>query len=948
MARCPRRPSSLPKPVSIVPPLLGLLALALTGGGEPANPVLDRFGAAGLRCESSEDPLGIDEPVPRLSWAVAGPGRGQVQTAWQVLAASSPGELARDHGDLWDSGQVASDASAFLPYAGAPLHSSQTVYWKVRLWDGSGTASPWSPAASWTMGLLAPADWHGVWIAAPGATESLLLRRDFRVRPGLRRALACTSGLGQYEFYLNGAKVGDELLTPGWTDYDRTALYDTRDVTGRLRPGVNGAGFVLGNGIYDVVKRDRFVKFTGYRGPLMAVLHLRLDYEDGTVEFVGTDEDWRSRPGPITTGNIYSGEDEDARLEPAGWAQPGFDARVWAAVVAVRSGPPLQGHRSAAPPLRAFEAEAPAHIQRFADGTSVYDFGQNASHMPRLRVRGPAGSVVRLTPAEVVNPDGTINRNTMDGKNRGNAWWQYTKATDHEETWFPRFYYVGSRYLKMQAFASAADLPRHVPAEDSADRSVVGVSLPEAARAALPCVDSLEAVVVHADAAPVGQFATSNPLLNRIRGLVRWAQESNLVSVLTDSPHREKLGWLEQYHLNGPAVRYEWDVGRLFAKGMHDMADAQTPEGLVPNIAPEFVRFEGPFRAAAEWGSAVIIVPWQQYEFGGDDGLLRTYYPQGRRYFSYLESQARAGILEAGLGDWFDLGPAAPGPAQNTAPAVTASAFYYYDAVLLSRTAALLGRDGEARDYAHRAELIRASFNRRFYHAETATYAGGSQCANAMALALGLAEPKDEPAVLASLIADVERRGYAMTTGDIGFRFLLQALAGHGRSDVVYRMINQDEHPGYGFQLKQGATSLTESWDANLNSSHNHLMLGQVTEWFYRDLAGIASDPAGPGFRRIILHPAPVGDLAWVEASYASVRGLIAVRWEHRDHHFTYRVTLPANTTATLYLPALASAPVLEGGQAAEVSPGITFLRAEAGANVYALPSGSFVFQSQL
>jgi len=279
---------------------------------------------------------------------------------------------------------------------------------------------------------------------------------------------------------------------------------------------------------------------------------------------------------------------------------------------------------------------------------------------------------------------------------------------------------------------------------------------------------------------------------------------------------------------------------------------------------------------------------------------------------------------------------------------VTATAFYYHDAVLLARSAALLGRDGEARDYGRRAEVIRASFNRRFYHPEAGTYAAGSQCANAMAIALGLVEPKDEPAVLASLVTDVERRGYAMTTGDIGFRFLLQALAGHGRSDVVYRMINQDAHPGYGFQLKLGATSLTESWDANLNTSHNHLMLGQVTEWFYRDLAGIASDPAGPGFRRIVLRPAPVGDLAWVEASYASVRGPIAVRWEHEGRRFTYRVTLPANTAATLYLPAGASAPVLEGGHAAEASRGVTFLRSEAGVNVYALQSGAYVFKSQL
>jgi alpha-L-rhamnosidase len=905
------------------------------------------FAVGDLRCEFSSDPLGIDEGRPRLSWRIIGSERGERQTAWEVVAGRSRAALGNDQDVLWDSGKVASANSTLLAYEGPALSSCQQVFWKVRAWDAQGNPSPWSPTATWTMGLLSPGDWKGAWISSAGETESLLLRGEFVVRPRLVRALAYTSGLGQYEFYVNGSKAGMDLLSPGWTNYDAAALYDTRDVTGMLHEGRNAAGFLLGNGIYDVVKRDRFVKFTGFFGPLRAILHLRLEYEDGSVEAVGTDGSWRSLPGPITAGNIYSGEDYDARLEPVGWAASGFDDRAWARTVAVPAPGALRGHGSGSQPLRAFETEHPVAVQRFPDGTAVYDFGQNASHMPLLRVSGPAGSVVRMTPSEVVNPNGTINRNTMDGKNRGNAWWQYTKSTDAEETWFPKFYYVGCRYMKVQGFASQSDLPAHVPAEDSADPSVVLAAPPAGAAALLPKVESLDAVVVHADAAPLGKFATSNGLLNRIHDLVLWSQRSNMVSVLTDCPHREKLGWLEQYHLNGPSVRYEFDAARIFAKGMQDMADDQTAEGLVPNIAPEFVKFQGPFRAAAEWGAAFIIVPWQQYEFTGDDGLLRTHYPGMRRYFTYLESRANGDVLSEGLGDWFDIGPNGPGPAQNTPPPVTASAFYYYDAVLLARTAALLGHGDEARDYQAKAARIRSSYNRHFYHDASGSYATGSQCSDALALVLGIVERQNESRVLASLVADVEKHGNSMTTGDIGFRFLLQALAAAGRSDVVYRMINQDEKPGYGYMLRQGATSLTESWDANLNTSHNHFMLGQVTEWFYRDLAGIDVDPEGLGFRKILLRPSPVGDLAWVDATYDSAQGPIAVRWDHGGGTLTYRATIPANTTATLFMPAREGSEVSEGGQPASQSQGVIFLRRDGDRSVYSIESGSYAFLSK-
>jgi len=928
----------------LLPLLLASVALCR---GENSGPRAT-LRVADPRCEFAVAPLGIDVPQPRLFWRVESEARGARQTAFQILVASSADALAADRGDLWDSGCVESDETAFVRYAGAPLASSQNVFWKVRAWDRAGRPSAWSAPATWTMGLLAPADWRGAWIAAAGDSESLLVRREFTVRPGLRRAIAHVSGLGQYELFVNGAKAGDDFLSPGWTDYHVAALYDTRDLTALLRPGANALGLLVGNGFYRVVKRDRFTKLTSDFGPLRAILHLRLEYDDGRVEFVGSDPSWHTHAGPITTGNIYAGEDYDARLAPRGWAEPGFDDRDWPRAVALAHPPgTLRGFTSAAEPLREIESHAPVAEKRFSDGTIVYDLGQNAAHLVRARVRGPAGALVRFTPAEVVNDDGTINRNTMDGKNRGNAWWQFTKATDGEETWAPHFYYVGCRYVKAEFFRDASELPPRVPAEDSTERSAPAPAPRPGDPARLPQLVSLEGVVVHSSATPVGRFATSNALLNRIRDLVRWAQRSNFVSVLTDCPHREKLGWLEQYHLNGPALRYEFDAARVFTKGMRDMADGQTAEGLVPNIAPEFTRFEGAFRAAAEWGAAFLLVPEQQYEFTGDADLLRAHYDAMKRYLAFLEARATDDHLSDGLGDWYDLGPKkSTGPAQLTPPPVTAGAFFYRDAVLLARAATLLGRDADAKTYSARAEKIRASYNARFFHADTGSYATGSQCANALALAFELAPPAERWRVFASIVRDVEQHGGAMTTGDIGFRFLLRALADGGRSDMIYQMINQDEQPGYGYQLKRGATSLAETWDASLSASHNHFMLGQVTEWFYHDLAGIAADPAAPGFKKIFIRPQPVGDLVWLEASYASIRGPIAVRWERRGERFALVVEIPANTTATVFVPTRESATVAEGGAPAERRAGVALLRRDGDRAVFAIESGRYEFQS--
>ena len=915
----------------IISSLLAIfLGLASTQAADAAK-AFSTLTPVQLRCDYVENPLGVDSSPPRLFWQLASSERGQLQTSYQILVASTAEILAQDKGDLWDSGRVKSDETIHVSYAGKSLKSSQQVFWKVRVWDKSKKVSAWSKPVTWTMGILDAGDppssdfgaagWRAKWIASPTNCETLLLRREFMVRHGLRRALVHVCGLGQFELTLNGSKVGEDLLAPGWSKYNKTCLYDTHDITAQLQPGQNAVGLFLGNGMYSVKETGRYTKFANSFGPLKAIAQLRLEYADGSVEIIGTDDHWRVAPGPITFSSIYGGEDFDARLNPDGWDKPGFDDAAWSAAQVVNGpGGKFAGLSCAAPPLRAFEILKPVSSHVLRTNTTIYDLGQNAAIMLRLQVSGARGDRVRITPSELLKKDGSLDqRSTMDGRP---IYWQYTLAGDGEENWFPKFFYQGCRYLQIEC----------LPAERDGKP---------------PIVESFEGDVIRTASASVGEFECSNDLFNRIHTLIRWAQRANLVSVITDCPHRERLGWLEQYHLNGPSLRYEFDLAQLFTKGMNDMADSQLADGLVPDIAPEYPVFGWGFRDSPEWGSAFVIVPWQQYEFTGDTELLRRYYDGMKRYVAYLGTKSKNQIVSHGLGDWYDIGPKPPGPSQLTPTALTATAFYFYDTWILAQTATLLGKTDEAQKFSAQANEIRAAFNQKFFNATKRSYATGSQTANAIPLVMNLCEPTNRAAVLNAIVADVRAHGNAITAGDVGYRYLLRALAEGGRSDVIFDMNNQSEKPGYGYQLKKGATSLTEAWDANPSSSQNHFMLGQIMEWFYGDLGGITIDPASPGFKNILIHPQPTGDVTWAKCAYNSIHGRIAVEWKKADGKFSLKLEIPANTTATVFLPTTNIKNATEGGNRATKSTGVKFLRQEVGCAVFEIGSGTFQFASE-
>ncbi|HEY4287597.1 MAG TPA: family 78 glycoside hydrolase catalytic domain [Puia sp.] len=890
-----------------------------------------------LRCEYRVNPIGIGTGTPKLSWELASSKRGVVQSAYRILVAEDSVSLMKNTGLVWDSKKVESDVSIGVLYNGPALVAGRSYCWKLMVWDEARKdSSKWSHIGYWRTGLLTAADWKGArWIgyaeipdssvqlpapsvkgfkkSGPARDVLPLFRKEFVVGKPLLRATAFISGLGHFEMRLNGKKAGDHFLDPGWVTYDKKALYVGLDITADLKQGVNAVGVMLGNGFY-YIPRERYHKLlTAYGYPKM-IARIVLEYQDGSVSEVISDTSWKTAAGPITFSSIYGGEDYDARLEQAGWDGPGFNDEKWRQPVVVK-GPPVLEAQSAEP-LKVMEQFAARRIVQkpvgaggTGGGTFVYDLGQNASGIVRIKVRGPKGTVVRITPGELLGEDSLANQKAT-GKP---YYWEYTLKGDGVETWEPRFTYYGFRYLQVDGNAEVVELT------------------------GLHTRNSMETA---------GKFKTSNRLFNRTDTLINWAIKSNVASVWTDCPHREKLGWLEEAHLMGSSVRYNYDITSLYRKIVYDMMDAQTADGLVPEIAPEYTVFGSPFRDSPEWGSSCVLVPWYLYQWYGDQETLAAAYPMMKRYLEYLGKQASGHILSEGLGDWYDIGPAHPGVSQLTPKGVTATAIYYYDLSILSRIARLLGHADEGQGYASLAVEVRKAFNDKFFDQKTGQVASGSQAANAMALYMGLVPDGFRDSVLANIVRDLRQRRNSLTAGDIGFRYLLKVLDEGGRSDVIFDMNSRSDVPGYGYQLAKGATALTESWQAYPSVSNNHFMLGHIMEWFYDGLAGITTSDSSTAFHHSIIKPQPVGDVQWVQADYHSPYGLIASHWKRVGGVFDLSVTIPANTTATVYLPAAAGAVITEGWKAIEGRPDIRLVRWDKGMAVFELGSGSYNFRS--
>jgi hypothetical protein len=890
---------------------------------------------ANLQCENLKDPLGIDALHPALSWQITSSGNNVMQSAYRLLVSDNQDALQKNTGNIWDSKKVMSGKSIQVIYKGPALQAAKTYYWKVMVWDNQQHTSLWSNPGVWQMGLLKPADWkHAKWIAyekmpdslrlLPDSSESKraartdvlpLLRKEFVVEKTLKKATVFIAGLGHFELNVNGEKIGDHFLDAGWTNYSVQALYVTFDITNQLKQGSNAMGVLLGNGFY-FLPGGRYLKLQLAYGYPKMICRILLEYADGTNADVTSDQHWKTAPGPVTFSSIYGGEDYNANLLQDGWNAPGFNDKLWQQALVV-DGPP-QLDAQTAQPLKIFDNFTVKKITQPGPGLYVYDLGQNASGIPQISVRGKKGDTVSLWPSELLDSNGLVTTAPIGSP----VYFKYTLKGDGTETWQPRFMYYGFRYVQVQGA---------VPGGESNPGN-------------LPVIVSVKGLHTRNAAERVGEFSCSKELFNKTDTLIDWAIKSNMASVFTDCPHREKLGWLEEAHLVGPSIRYNFDIAALCRKIVRDMMHAQTSSGLVPDIAPEYAVFWEGFRDSPEWGSNCVIMPWYVFEWYGDKKLLEQAYPMMQRYVAYLQKKAKNGLLSYGLGDWYDIGPKEPGPSQLTSRGITATAIYYYDLQLMIKAATLLGRAADAGRYKATAARVRASYNKTFFNAKTRHYDTGSQTANAMSVYMGLVEAKYKNAVVDNIVQQLRNRNNSLSAGDIGYRYLLRVLEDNGRSDVIYDMNSNAEVPGYGYQLAKGATALTESWQAYTNASNNHMMLGHLKEWFFSGLAGIRPAKNAVAWKKIEIRPQPAGDVRAAAASFHSPYGLIASSWNKAVDHFELNVEIPVNTTAVIYLPAAANMYIKENGETIPNNK----IHIEKGYSLISVGSGKYRFELPL
>jgi hypothetical protein len=908
-----------------------------------------------LRVEWRVDPIGVDAARPRFTWTLrAAEGRrGARQIARRVIVASSLAALAARRGDVWDSGRVRSGKFAARPGRALNLTSHMPYVWAVMVEDEHG-AVRWSPPARFVTGVMDEAEWNAAWIAArpdppraphargqsrivsaePDDTQLPLMRKDFTTPKRPVRAIVSAAGLGHFELTVNGRAATQAVFEPGWSEYTKTILYATYDVTDLLAAGANRLGVRLGGGMFSVQKvASRKAKFTDNFGAPKLILRLTLAYADGRIEHVVSDAGWTTAPGPILYASMFAGEDVDARLEVPGWDRPGETAGRWSPVL-VTSGPGGRLKAQATEPVMPQKTFTPRAVTEPRPGVFVYDLGENFAGRPRIVVRGEAGSALRILPSEVLDEAGLAWQHsfnagkTENGRREKDVYYSYILAGLGDETFVPRFNYQGFRYLQVE----------RTPAREGGP---------------LPRAMSVAGEFLSANLATVGRFDCSKRLFVQIHELIERAVVSNAYSVLTDCPHREKLGWLEQTHLNALTAFYNRDGAALYEKTIHDIVDSQKADGMVPGIAPEFVAFvkadgsDEDARNSPEWGSAVVLSAWAAYRNYGDETLLADGYPAMRAYVDYLASRADGHIVDFGLGDWYDVGPGPLGASQLTSRALTGTATWHQALATLSKIAATLGRPkAEVDDYAARARAVGEAFNRRFFDPARGLYDRGSQTANPMPLALGLVPADREEEVLAALVRAVRESANGVTAGDVGFHYVVRALTLYGRDDVLFDMMSVTDRPSYGYQIAKGATALAESWSADPTKSLNHFMLGHGEGWLFGGLAGVNIDFSAAPERVLTLWPRPVGDIASASARYQTTLGEVACAWRREGGRLTMEVEVPAGATSTVIVPTPRPDQVLEGGRPVVAATGVRVARRIAAGLELVAGSGRYRFEA--
>lgn len=901
-----------------------------------------------LRCEYLAAPKGIDALQPRLSWVLTPrdeAARGLVQTAYQVLVADAPETLAKDAGNLWDSGKVAGNQTNQIVYAGQPLYARQVVYWKVRAWDSAGQPSAWSTPASWSMGLLQPADWgEAKWIGdatpAPEGYDPLpapVLRKVFACdAPAVKRATAYVTALGVYELWLNGRRVGDHLLAPEWTDYRQRVQYQTYDVTKQVQGGDNTVTALIGDGWY-AGKIGLTMIVPG--GPPRAIygrqpaLLLRLDIErsDGTTQTIVSDGTWESTlAGPVRVGDLLDGETYDAQRTAPG-ADPTRVADGWQAV-AVRTAPTAKLVAQPNEPIGVTGELTPVAITTPKPDIHIFDLGQNMVGWCRLTTQGPAGTTVTLRHGEMLNPDGTLYTTNLRGAAQTD---RYTLRGAGTEVFEPHFTYHGFRYVEVTGLAEK------------------------------PTLATLLGRAFHSAAPDVGTFECSAPLLNKLWQNIFWTQRDNLHSTPTDCPQRdERCGWMGDILAFAPTACSNMDMAAFYTKWLRDTRDAQATDGRFADFSPQpydpNVRFSG----VPAWGDAGVFVPWVAYVYYGDERALAEQFDAAARWIEYIHRQNPDLLWKQGrgndYGDWLNADTLKlegwPTKGAEMPKEVFATAFFARSTQIVADMARVLGKTEAAQKYEQLAGDIRKAFNAAYVQPD-GQIAGDTQAGYALALQFGLLPEKLQAAATQRMVGCFERYDGQISTGFHSTAPLMLQLSARGQNDAAYRLVQNRKMPSWGYAIDQGATTIWERWDGYVAgrgfqdpgmNSFAHYALGSVGQWFYEVVLGICPDPNAPGFAHFVIHPRPGPGLTWAKGSYASIRGPIASEWRLDGKALTLTIAVPPNTTATVYVPAVDAERVTESGKPARETAGVKHLRYDDGAAVYDVGSGRYVFKAVL
>lgn len=871
-----------------------------------------------LTCENRVNPVGIDQARPRFGWQLVADRRGVMQSAYEITVRSGTQVV-------WSSGKHNSGQSHYISYAGKPLYSGAPYTWQVRVWDNAGTASGWSSPATFQMGILQAADWKAQWMEAGFEEDSVnrpaqYFRKGFMLKKPIRSATAYITAHGMYEAYLNGQRVGDQYLSPGWTSYEKRLPYQVFDITSLLSRGQNAIGVVVGNGWYrGFLAWDNHKNIYGSKLGVWA--QLEITYTDGSKEWVVSGDTWKSAAGPIRYAEIYHGETIDARKSLDGWDTPGYNDGAWSGTVTATY--PLQNLVATEnEPIRKQETFTPVKIFRTPKGEQVIDFGQNLVGWVKVRVRGQAGDQVVIKHAEVLDKQGNFYTENLRAA-RATA--TYILRGSGVEVFEPHFTFYGFRYIKVEGYN--------------------GELQPE----------DFTAIALYSDMPKTGQFTSSHPLLNQLQHNIEWGQRGNFLDVPTDCPQRdERLGWTGDAQAFSRTAAFNFGVQNFFSKWLKDVAADQLPNGSIPFVVPNVLGAGA--SGSTGWADVANIIPWNMYLSYGDTAVLRNQYASMKAWVGYMEQQSRDDLWNTGFhfGDWLFYRPFDDNDGRSavTDKYLIAQCFFAHSTQLLLNAAKVLNKPEEVSYYTTLLGKVKAAFLRE-YLTPNGRLVSGTQTAYVLALNFDMLPENLRAQAADRLEENIKSYGNHLSTGFLGTPYLCHVLSRFGKLEMAYNLLLQESYPSWLYPVKMGATTIWERWNgirtdssfepASMNS-FNHYAYGAIGDWMYRVVAGLDTYEDGPGYKQIKIEPHPGKGLTHASATLQTLYGTASSQWNTQDGQLEVQVTIPANARGMVFLPVGDAGKVKEGGQPVAGRSDIQTVDLENGKVRLGIGSGTYRF----